>query len=149
MSESGAAEGKIPYVTAAVIEINTNGQPTPQDVYITLNGTVQYVNRGVRNRRVRLWTRGRKEHADVDLFVPARSATTVIVDPQAAEDGECQYEILGGSFASSEAELAEAGIQDGNAQVGNVTDAAAGGTIKIGPTPKPKYIVVTLIQQVE
>ena len=147
MSESGAAEGKIPYVTGAVIEITTSGQPVPRDVYITLNGTVQYVNRGDKNRRVRLWTRGRREHADVDLFVPARSAITVIVDPEVPEDGECQYEILGGSFASSETELAEAGIQAGN--MGNVTDAASGGTIKIGPTPKPKYIVVALITQVE
>jgi hypothetical protein len=159
MPETGAAEGKIAAVADAVITI-TDGQPSPEDVYIKPNGTVQFVNKDEANWRVRLFTREHGEHADVDLFLPARSSVTVI----APETGECRYEVLeAATLASNKFAVAREVVSEvvdevvnevanvekrggggaiaaGGGSMGGATPNTArsgggGGTIRIGPTP--------------
>ncbi|MBV9885887.1 MAG: hypothetical protein JO119_05005 [Acidobacteria bacterium] len=139
------AKSRVLSVPDAIITIN-GGQPSPADVYIKPNGTVQFVNKDDVNWRVRLFTREHGEHADVDLFLPVRSSVTVI----APETGECRYEVLeAGPVATGGADAANTGKKNGGGSIAagsgatasaNTSKAAGGsggggGTIRIGPTP--------------
>jgi hypothetical protein len=153
MADTGTAEGKVAYVADAFVTVTDEGEPIPKNVYVKANGTVQFANSGDKNWRVRLWTREHEHHADVDLFLPARSGLTVIVDPQAPADGFCEYEILEGRFASNATKAlhveekvggdaippsgASGGASGGgsNATANTSRSGGGGGTIRIGPTP--------------
>jgi uncharacterized membrane protein YgcG len=150
-SSAAKAKNKALYVPDAIVTI-TAGHPTPADVYIKPNGTVQFVNVDEVNWRVRLFTREHGEHADVDLFLPVRSSITVI----APESGECKYEVLEAAYlASVKLEAAMTGkrnggggaVQTGGGATGggatgggatggataNAARGGGGGTIRIGP----------------
>ena len=140
------AKKRVAYTADAIIKIR-RGNPKPKDVYITRTGTVQFVNKDETNWRVRLWTRSNERHADVDLFLPARSSITVIVDPETPDEtGECRYEILGATFAAKAMKRAKRGgggaiATPGGAGAGggagatanNASAATGGGKIRIGP----------------
>ena|ERR1700742_1208776 len=141
-SSAAKAKNKVLYVADAIIRI-IQGQPDPPDVNIKPNGTVQFVNMDDVNWRVRLFTRAHGEHADVDLFLPARSSVTVI----APDTGECKYEVFDvPHIASSKVDAASTGKRTGGGTIaagdggagGATADASragggGGGTIRIGP----------------
>lgn len=135
------AKSKVLYVPDAIITI-IGGKPTPEDVNIKPNGTVQFINIDEVNWRLRLFTREHDEHADVDLFLPVRSSVTVI----APETGECRYEVLDAShLAAHKVEGASGGKRNGGGAIStgggaggataNSAKGGGGGTIRIGPTP--------------
>ena len=134
MPSSGAAKGKskVVYVPDAIITIE-GGYPTPEDVDIKPNGTVQFVNMDDVNWRVRLFTREHDHHADVDLFLPARSSVTVI----APASGECRYEVLEASQLASSKKNGGGAIATGVAPMSiamaKKAGGGGGGTIRIGP----------------
>ena len=147
MPETGAKESRIAFVADAVITI-TNGQPFPPDVDIQSNGTVQFVNKDDVNYRIRLFVRDEDKHADVDLFLPARSSITVIAPN--TEDGECDYEIhdasiiapnlfdaakrvAGGSIPTGDAAAGGAAGGGLSADTAKGGGGGGGGTIRIGP----------------
>jgi hypothetical protein len=131
-SSAAKARSKVVYVPDAIIRIE-GGYPTPEDVDIKPNGTVQFVNMDETNWRVRLFTREHDHHADVDLFLPARSSVTVI----APANGECRYEVLDASQIASSRKNGGGAISTGVTSVSNATAKKAGGggggTIRIGP----------------
>jgi hypothetical protein len=145
MPETGTAEGKIPYIANEVVTI-TDGQPDKPEVCIDVDGTVQFVNTDERNWQIRLFTRDREQHPDVDQFLPSRSAITVIVDPETIDGGDCRYEILTSRFALKESKAMNASKETdtkGNSSsgkstsgVGNTGEAVSAGVIIIRPTPK-------------
>ena len=149
MPSTGAAKARIKtaYAVDAVIKIR-HGKPKPADVYITRTGTVQFINKDETNWRIRLWTRSDERHADVDLFLPARSAITVIVDPETPEHiGECRYEVLDATFAAKNAKASKAKhggegaiktggdgtAGGGGAAANSAPSGTSGGKIRIGP----------------
>jgi hypothetical protein len=141
-TSAAKAKNKVLYVPDAIVTI-TDGDPSPDEVNIKPKGTVQFVNTDEVNWRVRLLTRENGEHADVDLFLPARSSCTVI----GPDEGECKYEVLEATrLASTKLEAATTGKKNGGGTVstgGGSTGVVAasasksggggGGTIKIGP----------------
>jgi hypothetical protein len=82
-----------PYPSNAVITVS-HGEPCPPEVTVSLRATVQFVNKDPFDYNVRLRTRARGEHADVDNFLPARGSFTLIVDPETQPNGRCDYELL-------------------------------------------------------
>jgi hypothetical protein len=141
-SSAAKAKNKVLYVADAVVEI-IGGVPDEDVVHIKPRGTVQFVNKDEVNWRVRLLTRENEEHADVDLFLAARSSCTVI----GPDEGECKYEVHEvTSLASNKVDAASTGKRNGGGAIaagGGATGGATanatraggggGGTIKIGP----------------
>jgi hypothetical protein len=83
-----------PTAVSGVAVIVQGGNPTPQQVYVDQNGTVQFVNLDAIDYRLRLWTRSEENHPDVGVLLTARGGVTVIVDLEIAGLGECYYELI-------------------------------------------------------
>lgn len=97
LSRDSIFEGRrrfIPTGVPRVIVIVEDGYPTPQQVWVTPEATVQFVNQDPIDYKLRLWTRNEDHHADVDVILPARGSVTVIVDPNTPSGGQCYYELL-------------------------------------------------------
>lgn len=82
-----------PVVSGAVVTVE-NGEPTPKQVFVSRNGTVQFVNHDSVDYKLRLFARDRKIHPDVDLLLSGRCGVTVIVDEGIGGPGECYYELF-------------------------------------------------------
>jgi hypothetical protein len=80
-------------LSGAVVTVE-NGDPTPKQVFVDRNGTVQFVNKDSIDYRLRLWTRTRERHPDVDVLLSGRGGVTVIVDQEITPTGECYYELF-------------------------------------------------------
>jgi hypothetical protein len=91
--DSRRGEPVEPAVSAAVVVVE-NGEPTPKQVFVSRNGTVQFVNHDSVDYKLRLYARGRQIHADVDLLLSGRCGITVIVDQGLGGPGECYYELF-------------------------------------------------------
>ena len=94
MPSTGAARAKMKVAQVDVTVTVKNGEPSPADVNVRPEGTVQFVNEDTNAYRVRLWTRDGDWHADIDILLPARSGITVMVDPATTNEGECYYELF-------------------------------------------------------
>jgi hypothetical protein len=82
-----------PVESGAVVTI-VNGVPTPYEVFVTRSGTVQFVNHDPVDYRLRLSTRDRSQHPDVDLLLSGRCGVTVIVDQDLLGRGQCYYDLF-------------------------------------------------------
>lgn len=91
--DSRRGEPVEPALSAAVVTVE-NGNPTPEQVFVLRNGTVQFVNHDSVDYKLRLYARGRQIHADVDLLLSGRCGVTVIVDEGLGGPGECYYELF-------------------------------------------------------
>ena len=80
-------------VSGAVVTVE-NGNPSPDQVFVDRMGTVQFVNLDSIDYRLRLWTRSRELHPDVDVLLSGRGGVTVIVDEAIPPMGECYYELF-------------------------------------------------------
>jgi hypothetical protein len=143
MANAGAAKAKYPPADATVTV--TGGYPSPDPVEVNTDGTVQFVNSDNSDYRVRLWTREHDKHADVDILLPARGGTTVIVDPDTKLQGECRYELLPTLLLKAIAAKIAAPVAKASRTAGKAAATAkgttaakitgggsGGGTIKIG-----------------
>jgi hypothetical protein len=83
-----------PTAVSGVVVTVQDGNPTPQQVYVNQDGTVQFVNLDAIDYRLRLWTRSEENHADVGVLLTARGGVTVIVDLETPGVGECYYELI-------------------------------------------------------
>jgi hypothetical protein len=91
--ETDVRKAESDVLSGAVVTVE-NGDPTPKQVIVDRNGTVQFVNKDSIDYRVRLWTRGRERHPDVDVLLSGRGGVTVIVDEEIKPIGECYYELF-------------------------------------------------------
>jgi len=119
---------------------------TPETVYVKLRGLVRFVNKDKIDYKVRLWTRGKREHADVDLLLPAQKDFTLIVDPGTTINGECEYELLESGMETLDREkddaapptealhmnMADTSTMTFSSNVHADSSHGGGGTIKIG-----------------
>jgi len=80
-------------VSGAVVTVE-NGNPSPDQVFVDRMGTVQFVNLDSIDYRLRLWTRSRELHPDVDVLLSGRGGVTVIVDEAVPPMGQCYYELF-------------------------------------------------------
>jgi hypothetical protein len=94
MPSTGAARAKVKFPPADATITVANGQPSPEEVQVPPEATVQFVNDDTSAYRVRLWTRAGDKHADIDVLLPARAGITVMVDPETTSTGECYYDLI-------------------------------------------------------
>jgi hypothetical protein len=149
MSSSGAALSgfREPYLASQDITVK-DATANPETVYVKLRGMVRFVNQDQIDYKVRLWTRGKREHADVDLLLPALKDFTLIVDPGTTINGECEYELLETGLQSVDCEdneksaapvaealhmnMADTSTMSFSSSVHADSSHGGGGTIKIG-----------------
>jgi hypothetical protein len=134
-SEGIPAESKelrrfTPTGAAKVVVTVEDGDPSPQQVWVAPNATVQFVNKDTIDYKVRLWIRTEEDHPDVDVILPARGSVTVIVDPDTPSMGQCYYELLPFNVSSLDS--------DGNGRdtVELAADTATTGDGKDAPFPR-------------
>jgi len=147
MSSTGTALSgfKEPYLASQDVTVE-DATATPETVYVKLRGLVRFVNKDKIDYKVRLWTRGKREHADVDLLLPAQKDFTLIVDPGTTINGECEYELLESGMETLDREkddaapptealhmnMADTSTMTFSSNVHADSSHGGGGTIKIG-----------------
>jgi hypothetical protein len=122
-----------------------NGYPTPKQVFVFRNGTVQFVNHDPVDYKLRLYARDRSIHADVDLLLSGRCGVTVIVDEGIGGPGECYYELFPilvpffncfDEFAAQALDSVETpAIESSTDELGNVVEEVANASVSAAPGP--------------
>ena len=128
MPSTGAAKARTKSTPAAPptdITI-TNGLPDKKIAYVNVEGTVKFGNQDSKDYRIRFWAKGRRKHPLIDALLAQVGSVTLMADPLAKKNDDCEYEILA-------VDLLHPGLGDKVASGG-------GGKIIIGPTPGPKKV---------
>jgi hypothetical protein len=118
---SAAATKAKPKSIPTAIEI-TSGEPNPTTAYVDVGGTVQFHNSDRSDYRIRLWTKKGQQHAVIDVLISAGGDVTLMTDPDAKKQDDCEFNILSTSLRHP---------------VGDKAASGGGGKIIIGPTPSP------------
>jgi hypothetical protein len=126
MPSIGAAKARLKSTPAAPptdITI-TNGVPDKKIAYVNVEGTVKFSNQDSNDYRIRLWAKGRRKHPFIDVLLAQVGSVTLMADPLAKKDDDCEYEVLGVDLM--------------HPALGDKVASGGGGKIIIGPTPGPK-----------
>ncbi len=128
MPSTGAAKARTKSTPAAPptdITI-TNGLPDKKIAYVNVEGTVKFSNQDSKDYRIRLWTKGRRKHPLIDALLAQVGSVTLMADPLAKKDDDCEYEVLAVDLL--------------HPALGDKVASGGGGKIIIGPTPGPKKV---------
>src|ERR1700739_1287029 len=90
---SAAAKMKMAAVAPPAVVTIQSGVATPDPVTVDPQGTILFDNRDMTDYRLRLWTRKKSKHLDVDVLLPGAASVTLMVDPDVTK-GDCEYELL-------------------------------------------------------
>ena len=126
MPSTGAAKARAKSTPAAPpTEITiTNGVPDKKTAYVNVEGTVKFSNQDSNDYRVRLWSKGRRKHPLIDVLLAQVGSVTLMADPLAKKDDDCEYEVLA--------------VDLRHPALGEKIASGGGGKIIIGPAPSPK-----------
>jgi hypothetical protein len=126
MPSTGAAKAKAKSTPAAppTVVVITDGIPNNKIAYVNVEGTVQFDNHDTTDYRIRLWAKKRARHPLIDVLLPAVDSVTLMADPLAKQDDDCEYDLV------------QTDLQ--HPARGEKTASGGGGKIIIGPTPSPK-----------
>ena len=126
MPSTGAAKAKgksTPAAPSTLIRI-TDGVPDKKNAYVNVEGTVQFDNHDSKVYRIRLWAKGRRKHPLIDVLLGGVESVTLMADPLAKKDDECEYDVLA--------------VDLQHPDLGEKVASGGGGKIIIGPAPGPK-----------